>query len=635
MQEEELKDLLRQRGQPDYGEKDDLVQRLVSKAMSRPMNRPSQEAGPSRSLTPQRRTPRRAQRAAQAAEDDGDAEELPARPVTATHVERHKEEPPGPDSQPEDMMTWIDGRLKFSKMLEEERPGKTVKALNADAELKLQHYFGTFPEMKETLRTQQVHSVKECLLRRGRCLIADEMGLGKTLTSLVVAQIYSEEWPLLIVAPAGVVKNWVKEVQKWLPYMVSDVMELSSSVASTRRKDIQEAWVNKLIFVLSYDQARVQPALTRRPDGSPYKVVILDEAHYIKTSDSQRTEVLLPACRDASRCILLTGTPVLNHAGETWTLMSALDPTLPPFESFCKRYCKFKPQVGDDGIETLVPHGVERSEELHRVFHSFTVRQKKLEVLTNLTAKKKFKIDFSEAIDGKWKKKVMALKVSVGKSNSAKMKQSLPVRIFAKTAEAKAGPVTEYVQHILESSDTDRKIVVFGHHLIMLDGLEKMCQKIGRKYIRIDGKVPKHRRQGIIDKFQEEPDIQVALAGMKACGHGISFTAASLVIFAELHWVPASMLQAEDRVHRHGQERDVEIVYCVAEGQPFMDDSILKRVCEKEQIANLITDGKKLESAFSLLPTDQADQTRDVPLLCSYYLSPESLLLRVLWLCAL
>eukprot|EP00439_Symbiodinium_sp_Y106_P057615 s2334_g8.t1 len=113
-----------------------------------------------------------------------------------------------------------------------------------------------------------------------------------------------------------------------------------------------------------------------------------------------------------------------------------------------------------------------------------------------------------EAIDGKWKKKVMALKVSVGKSNSAKMKQSLPVRIFAKTAEAKAGPVTEYVQHILESSDTDRKIVVFGHHLIMLDGLEKMCQKIGRKYIRIDGKVPKHRRQGIIDKFQEEPDIQ-------------------------------------------------------------------------------------------------------------------------------
>eukprot|EP00439_Symbiodinium_sp_Y106_P074274 s1399_g14.t1 len=397
MQEEELKDLLRQRGQPDYGEKDDLVQRLVSKAMSRPMNRPSQEAGPSRSLTPQRRTPRRAQRAAQAAEDDGDAEDLPARPVTATHVERHKEEPPGPDSQPEDMMTWIDGRLKFSKMLEEERPGKTVKALNADAELKLQHYFGTFPEMKETLRTQQVHSVKECLLRRGRCLIADEMGLGKTLTSLVVAQIYSEEWPLLIVAPAGVVKNWVKEVQKWLPYMVSDVMELSSSVASTRRKDIQEAWVNKLIFVLSYDQARVQPALTRRPDGSPYKVVILDEAHYIKTSDSQRTEVLLPACRDASRCILLTGTPVLNHAGETWTLMSVLDPTLPPFESFCKRYCKFKPQVGDDGIETLVPHGVERSEELHRVFHSFTVRQKKLEVLTNLTAKKKFKIDFSLA----------------------------------------------------------------------------------------------------------------------------------------------------------------------------------------------------------------------------------------------
>lgn len=603
MQQEELKDLLRQRGQPDYGEKDDLVQRLVSKAMSRPINTRSKEAGPGSSPRSPRQAP---QRRAQAAEDS-DAQELPGRLRLVTAQMRHQEPP---DTKPKDVMTWIERRLNFSKMMEEEeRPGKTIKALNTDAELKLQRYFGTFPEMKETLRPQQVHSAKECLLRGGRCLIADEMGLGKTLTSLVVAQIYSEEWPLLVVAPTSVVKNWVKEVQRWLPHMVSEVMELSSSIVSTRRKDLQENWVKKLIFVLSYDQARVQPALTRRPDGSPYKVVILDEAHYIKTSNSQRTQVLLPACRDAHRCILLTGTPVLNHAGETWTLMSALDPTLPPFESFCKRYCKFKRQVGNDGIETWVPYGVERSEELHRVFHSFTVRQKKSEVLTNLTAKKKFKIDFSEAVDGKWKQKVTAMKISVAKSASKKMKQSLPARIFGMTAKAKAGPVTEYVQSILERSDADRKIVVFGHHMVMLDTLEKMCQKIGRRYVRIDGTVQKHLRQGIIDKFQEEPDVQVLLAGMRACGHGISFTAASLVIFAELHWVPASLLQAEDRVHRHGQERDVEIVYCVAEGQPFMDDTILKKMFEKEQIANLITDGKQLESAFSLLPKEATSPT--------------------------
>ncbi|CAE7449781.1 unnamed protein product [Symbiodinium microadriaticum] len=343
MQQEELKDLLRQRGQPDYGEKDDLVQRLVSKAMSRPINTRSKEAGPGSSPRSPRQAP---QRRAQAAEDS-DAQELPGRLRLVTAQMRHQEPP---DTKPKDVMTWIERRLNFSKMMEEEeRPGKTIKALNTDAELKLQRYFGTFPEMKETLRPQQVHSAKECLLRGGRCLIADEMGLGKTLTSLVVAQIYSEEWPLLVVAPTSVVKNWVKEVQRWLPHMVSEVMELSSSIVSTRRKDLQENWVKKLIFVLSYDQARVQPALTRRPDGSPYKVVILDEAHYIKTSNSQRTQVLLPVCRDAHRCILLTGTPVLNHAGETWTLMSALDPTLPPFESFCKRYCKFKRQVGDDG----------------------------------------------------------------------------------------------------------------------------------------------------------------------------------------------------------------------------------------------------------------------------------------------
>jgi len=93
----------------------------------------------------------------------------------------------------------------------------------------------------------------------------------------------------------------------------------------------------------------------------------------------------------------------------------------------------------------------------------------------------------------------------------------------------------------------------------------------------------------------------VALVGMKACGQGISLTAATKVIFAELYWVPATLQQAEDRVHRHGQEHGVDIIYCVLEGQPFMDDTILRKIADKERLADLITDGEATSSRFSAL----------------------------------
>ncbi|CAE7355781.1 ZRANB3 [Symbiodinium natans] len=169
----------------------------------------------------------------------------------------------------EDVKKWAEKRVQYSEMLEK-RSGGAVE-LYKEADERLAAYFRDFPEMQAALRPQQVHSVKECLVRRGRCLNADEMGLGKTLSSLVVAQVYSEEWPMLVVAPTTVVQNWVKEVKKWLPHLAEEVQEINSQFLKPKRKDLLDAWVNKLIFVVSYDQLWRNPALGMQPDGSPYQ----------------------------------------------------------------------------------------------------------------------------------------------------------------------------------------------------------------------------------------------------------------------------------------------------------------------------------------------------------------------------
>ena len=75
--------------------------------------------------------------------------------------------------------------------------------------------------------------------------------------------------------------------------------------------------------------------------------------------------------------------------------------------------------------------------------------------------------------------------------------------------------------------------------------------------VRIDGKTSQERRPEIVRQFQEDPTIRVAVLSLTACGVGLTLTAASHVIFAELYWVPGIMMQAEDRAHRIGQKSTV------------------------------------------------------------------------------
>ena len=95
----------------------------------------------------------------------------------------------------------------------------------------------------------------------------------------------------------------------------------------------------------------------------------------------------------------------------------------------------------------------------------------------------------------------------------------------------------------------------------MLDKIQENLEKKRIKFIRIDGNVPMNDRQNRVDSFQTKNDIMAALLGISAAGVGLTLTASSTVVFAEMHWTPALMLQAEDRAHRIGQECSVNCHY--------------------------------------------------------------------------
>jgi len=130
------------------------------------------------------------------------------------------------------------------------------------------------------------------------------------------------------------------------------------------------------------------------------------------------------------------------------------------------------------------------------------------------------------------------------------------------------------------------KLLVFAHHMAVLDGLQATCARARVGFIRIDGKVPGLERQKLVNQFQNDPAVKVAVLGLTAAGQGLTLTAASTVVFAELHWTPGVLVQAEDRAHRIGQRGAVNVIYLVAQGDDGIDSLLWQCIGRKVRVAS-------------------------------------------------
>jgi len=161
-------------------------------------------------------------------------------------------------------------------------------------------------------------------------------------------------------------------------------------------------------------------------------------------------------------------------------------------------------------------------------------------------------------------------------------------KAYSMTGEAKLPGIRDYVNYLVDNSC---KFLIFAHHSEVLDAIEDVIidDKIG--YIRIDGKVAIDKRQDLVNKFQTDEECLVAILSITACATGLTLTKASTVVFAELHFTPSIMIQAEDRAHRIGQDAGcVNIHYLV--GEDTLDVLLFRKLNEKQNIVSTTLDNK-------------------------------------------
>jgi SWI/SNF-related matrix-associated actin-dependent regulator of chromatin subfamily A-like protein 1 len=159
---------------------------------------------------------------------------------------------------------------------------------------------------------------------------------------------------------------------------------------------------------------------------------------------------------------------------------------------------------------------------------------------------------------------------------------------YRMTCEAKVDGVCEFLETLVENNV---KFLVFAHHFTMLDALEDYATKHKVGYIRIDGKKSAEARHESVTQFQTKTEVRMAILSITAASVGITLTAASCVVFAELTWTPSLMMQAEDRTHRIGQKNSVNIYYL--HGSGTLDEYIFKILQEKALVTTGVTDGLK------------------------------------------
>jgi SWI/SNF-related matrix-associated actin-dependent regulator 1 of chromatin subfamily A len=397
-------------------------------------------------------------------------------------------------------------------------------------------------------------------------LVGDEMGLGKTIQALGLINVDTTIKTVLIVAPKSLLLNWRREADKWL----------------TRKVELT---------IINYDILHKRPELA----GIVFDLLVLDECQYIKNPKAKRTSAT--QALQATRRMLLTGTPILNRPVELWPALQMLDPDGlgRNFFGFANRYCGAKQiRAGKKMVWDFT--GSSNLEELQeRMRTKFMVRRLKADVLTELPAKRRQIIPLEPKGISSIIKSEQSILTRLGFEEAARRLEEGDKLLFDEMAKgrhdlgmAKVPLALDHIRDMLESVD---KVVVFAHHQDVIAALREGLLEYGCAVIT--GQTSGTARQAEVDRFQTDPDCRVFIGNIKAAGVGITLTAASTVVFVESDWTPGWMAQAEDRCHRIGQSESVLIQYLVFDGS--MDALLCSMLVTKAAVANRALDADTVQ----------------------------------------
>uniref|UniRef100_A0A8C4HYN3 DNA helicase n=1 Tax=Dicentrarchus labrax TaxID=13489 RepID=A0A8C4HYN3_DICLA len=493
-------------------------------------------------------------------------------------------------------------------------------------------------------------------------ILADEMGLGKTIQAIAfLSELYQNgiEGPHLITVPSSTLDNWVRELKLWSPSL--KVLVYYGKTHESLHSFLFYSVL--LVFDLFY---RYNLAIGNDNDRSLFrklrlKYAIFDEGHMLKNMNSLRYRHLMAI--NAEHRLLLTGTPLQNNLLELMSLLNFIMPSM--FSSSTTQLSKMfsmksheeqslferdrisqaklimKPfilrRVKSEVLKQL-PAKEEKVESCsmsekqqvlyqnllkklkkstngekrelcnvmmqlrkmanHPLLHRQYYTTEKLKAMSRLMLKEPTHFDADAALIQEDMEVMSDFELHrLCQQYSTISSYQLETNLLLDSG--KFHHLTELLASIKNKGD---RVVLFSQFTMMLDIVEVLLKHLKHRYVRLDGSTPIAERIVLIDEFNTDPDIFVFLLSTRAGGLGINLTSANVVILHDIDCNPYNDKQAEDRCHRVGQTKTVQVIKLISKDS--IEDCILQLGQKKLKLEQDMTAAER--GGEGTIPEDMA-----------------------------
>ncbi len=429
----------------------------------------------------------------------------------------------------------------------------------------------------------------------GRAILADEVGLGKTIEAGLILKEYLIRGlvsKVLILVPASLVLQWVRELNS--KFGISAVAQKKAY-----------SWQNDIV-VASMDTAKRDPHQEILM-STDYDMIIVDEAHKLKNKKTSNYQFMLKLRK--KYCLLLTATPVQNDLSELFNLITLLKPgQLGRQGDFAanfvvdKRMAKNEDQLKDELAKVMIRN--RRGEgpvyfTKRKVTNiNLTLSPEEQALYDGVTA---FVKDQFHSAGGNMTSmfSMVTLQREVCSSRDAvfvtlvnlskKMAPDSPWRdriwdLVANIKAIKANTKAEKTMELIR--EMNEKVIVFTEYRATQEYLLNYFRDRGLTAVPYRGGMNRGKKDWMMDLFRGRVQVMIAT---EAGGEGINLQFCHNMINFDLPWNPMRVEQRIGRVHRLGQQNDVNIYNLATRGT--IEEHILHLLHEKINMFEMVIGG--------------------------------------------
>ena len=459
------------------------------------------------------------------------------------------------------LQDYKDNAIQYYTVIEKLSEIEVKDDIDEDIDVSLLQQIQAIPLVLESFHTELRHYQEfgtKYILHQKRVLLGDEMGLGKTIQAIAAMNhlYHKGQRYFLVICPAGLLLNWKREIEKLTDmqaYMLhgSGFSDFESWKSDGGIAVINYEGLDKIIFDKDF----------------PLDMVVVDEAHFVKNKDAQRTRNTVRMIEQAEYALYMTGTAIENNVDEMCYLIECLNPSI--------------------ASEVKDMKYLARADLFRKKIAPVYLRRKRSDVLMELP---------ELTIHDEWcmmnEEEIVSYRKAVESGNFMAMRRVS----WDSLNSTKAERMTELC---LQALGEGRKVVIFSYFLETLSFVTDLL--LGKSLPVISGKLSLEKRQEILRQF-DEPVARVLPIQIHTGGIGLNIQTAEIVILCEPQLKPSDEMQAISRVYRMGQINHVFVYRLVS--ADTIDEALVKRLHEKQNIFNQFADESEISDQLEQLKED-------------------------------